>query len=655
MSNSTGHLSQTVLRDMVDGFPAEICILNPQGIIVQTNAYWVANPRRPGLGVDYVQTCAEQNFVSITGVPLHDAIESILKDTEDFVYAYACETTSGPYSYQTQVSPITSGSNSETGAMIVHLDITSETETRTALASKSDELELVSLVARYTENSVYITNARFEIEWINDAFVKQTGYSREQAVGRSPLELLTHAEQDSNLIDAMLRRIMGRRGYDNEFLNVDAEGNAYWVHREVRPIRDTNGRIKRFVVLESNINERVLIQEELNAKQELLEAVVENVPHPVFWKNRTGRYLGCNSRFARHLGLQTPEAIIDRTDAELPMSSEQIKIATAEDSNVLRSGEAQVSVRSFSSENNPPLQYMVSKVPLRARDGEVCGVLGIMAEISEVKRLEGQLAEARRLEAIGQLSAGIAHEINTPLQYVGDNLHFMARACQLLLDLGDVAAGATVQDTTLAAAVKAARLPVLKKRVPKALEAAKEGVQNVSSIVQAMKGFAHPGTRSKSRSDINAGLETTVSVSRNEWKYCATVELDLQPDLPFVTCDITEVNQVFLNLIVNAAHALGDREGAELGKITIRTRAIDDMVQIQIADNGAGIPQDIQDRVFEPFFTTKEVGKGTGQGLPLARATINERHGGDLRFESRVNVGTTFFIDLPIEGLKETQ
>ncbi|MEO8213548.1 MAG: ATP-binding protein, partial [Myxococcales bacterium] len=180
------------------------------------------------------------------------------------------------------------------------------------------------------------------------------------------------------------------------------------------------------------------------------------------------------------------------------------------------------------------------------------------------------------------------------------------------------------------------------------------GVQRVAQIVGAMKRFAHPETRTKTPADINAALLDTVTVARNEIKYVADVETTLQT-LPMIKCHLSDLNQVFLNLLVNAAHAISDKHGRDnKGKVSINTRCIDDMVEIAISDDGCGIPEPIRHRLFEPFFTTKEVGRGTGQGLSLARSIIVERHGGTLTFESEAGVGTTFLIRLPIHAQDST-
>ena len=290
------------------------------------------------------------------------------------------------------------------------------------------------------------------------------------------------------------------------------------------------------------------------------------------------------------------------------------------------------------------------------RDGFV--LLG--AEATERHILEEQLRQAQKLEGIGQLAAGIAHEVNTPLQYVGDNLRFlqdsyagMSALLEAILELSRAPHDGDPARTLekLAQLAKQADLTYLAEEIPSSIAQSLEGVQRVSQIVQAMKDFSHPGTKTKIAVDLNRAVQTTVTVARNELKYVAETRVELDPNLPFVPCLPNEINQVVLNLLINAAHAVNDavrERGESRGLITVSTHAVGDAVEIRVSDTGTGIPENIRARVFEPFFTTKEVGRGTGQGLALAHTAIVKKHGGEIWFETEVGKGTTFFIRLPL-------
>lgn len=285
----------------------------------------------------------------------------------------------------------------------------------------------------------------------------------------------------------------------------------------------------------------------------------------------------------------------------------------------------------------------------------------LQAEITRRERMQHELARAQKLESIGHLAAGIAHEINTPAQYVGDNTRFLQEAFRdvnnLLGKLDRLLAAAREDNVTdeLLAEVEAAAgktdIGYLTEEVPKAIEQTLEGIERVASIVRAMKEFSHPGNGEKQAVDLNRAIRSTLTVSRNEWKYVAELVTDLAPDLPPVPCLPGDLNQVILSLVVNAAHAIADvvRDGSgPKGTLTVTTRRDGDWAEIRIEDSGTGIPEEIRENVFDPFFTTKDVGKGTGQGLTIAHSIVVHKHGGTITFESEVGRGTTFIIRLPI-------
>jgi signal transduction histidine kinase len=257
----------------------------------------------------------------------------------------------------------------------------------------------------------------------------------------------------------------------------------------------------------------------------------------------------------------------------------------------------------------------------------------------------------RNLQAIGRLAAGIAHEINTPTQFVGDTIRFLREAFGDVLAMHDGVRGA-LDDSAVApellervrAAEEAADLEYLRERVPAGFERAEDGVRRIGTIVGAMRDFAHP-TVERAPQDLNAALRNTLVVATGEYKAVADVETDLG-ELPLVTCNGGEVKQALLNLIVNAAHAIEDGSPGERGTIRIRTRTDATHVLISVADTGCGIPAQIADRVFDPFFTTKEVGAGTGLGLSITYSILKD-YGGDISIESRPGKGATFVIELP--------
>lgn len=299
--------------------------------------------------------------------------------------------------------------------------------------------------------------------------------------------------------------------------------------------------------------------------------------------------------------------------------------------------------------------------PITDGGGSISHFLAVKEDITERLALEADLRQAQKLEAIGQLAAGIAHEINTPIQFVADNLTFLGESCSFIFPLlesfhaamGQLPSGLAPEIAEMEARCD---LEFLRQEVPHAIEQSLDGTRRVATIVRAMKEFSHPGLADRIPFDLNQGIASTITIARSEWKYVAQVATDFDPALPPVLCYPGDINQVILNLIVNSAYAIRDRPGPnEQGKITIRTRLRDEFAEIAVSDTGVGIPAEIQGRIFEPFFTTREVGSGTGQGLALAHSVIVRKHGGRIWFETEVGHGTTFFIQLPIDGGQERE
>lgn len=383
----------------------------------------------------------------------------------------------------------------------------------------------------------------------------------------------------------------------------------------------------------------------------------------------SGQLLSANPALARILGYESPEellALVTDLGRQLYVDSDfrRALMRELDQRRLVRQVEAEV----FRKDGS---RIWVSLNACRVDDGtgEEPYNLFAVEDITERRQAEQErqimevmLRQAQKLEAVGQLAAGIAHEINTPTQYVADNVRFLQDG------FGDLGKVLKVYEKTLAACsmgepthellqelqdvVKAADLEYLEEEIPKAIEQTLEGVGRVSTIVRAMKEFSHPGTGEKTITDIHKAIESTLIVCRNEYKYVADVVTDFDPALPSLRLLAGDFNQVILNLVVNAAHAIVDavKETPDArGTISISTRRDGNTAEIRVSDTGTGIPEAVRSRIFDPFFTTKEVGKGTGQGLALARAVIVGKHQGEITFETEAGKGTTFVVRLPIE------
>lgn len=317
-----------------------------------------------------------------------------------------------------------------------------------------------------------------------------------------------------------------------------------------------------------------------------------------------------------------------------------------------------------------PMELAISEMDL----DEAQMFVGICRDISrrreresEKMALEQELRQSQKMESLGTLAGGIAHEINTPVQYVGDNVRFLQDAYGDLAGLleayavllGEAEGVEPLSEVVqkVKAAAEEADVDYLLEEIPVSSAQTLEGVGRISEIVRAIKEFSHPDAKEKSAIDLNHAIGTTITVTRNQWKYCAELVEDFDESLPLVPCLPGEFNQVVLNLIVNAAHAIEDH-GKALGEsdgytgtITVSTKRCDPWVEIRIGDSGTGIAKENQDRIFDPFFTTKEPGRGTGQGLAIAHNIITKKHGGNLSLESELGKGTTFILRLPLEDI----
>jgi PAS domain S-box-containing protein len=311
--------------------------------------------------------------------------------------------------------------------------------------------------------------------------------------------------------------------------------------------------------------------------------------------------------------------------------------------------------------SGPHRLLSICATPFRNRPGLQDGYLLIADDVTEQKQFESAQQQTQKLQSIGQLAAGIAHEINTPIQYVGDNIKFLHDAFEEISELINAqheiiekARNKTISIELIGQLdniIEDIDLAYLQEEIPKSIAQTLDGVDRVTTIVRAMKEFSHPGAKEKSLTDINRAIESTVTITRNIWKYHAKIKLELDRSLPQIHCVPGPINEVLVNIIVNASHAIIDKvgESGTLGLISIATCCESRWLVIRIKDNGTGIPAVARKHVFEPFFTTKEVGQGTGQGLSLSHKIIVDQHQGELSFETQTGSGTTFIIKLPIE------
>jgi PAS domain S-box-containing protein len=448
---------------------------------------------------------------------------------------------------------------------------------------------------------------------------------------------------------------------DQETMKIGAEEDADGILPKPFTVKTllatVERRVKREGILRSRTeNSKLQLQRILEASPDLIGIIDPNDRHFLFLNSSGRKMLGCD--------LDEHAAPVRFETVHLPEDAARVEstIVPAALRDGLWMGE--MKFRRSTGEIFPVKECIQAH---REEGGRVAYLSVIAHDLSEFKRLdeerktmELQLIQAHKLESIGQLAAGIAHEINTPTQYIGDNTRFLQEAFGALTDLlpkyDALLKAAENGEVTpaLIAEVKekktGADIEFLLREIPPAIQQSLEGLERVTKIVRAMKDFSHPGVVEKTPIDINHAIESTVMVARNEWKYVADLDLNLDKSLPLVACVPGEFNQLILNLIVNAAHAIQDvvaNVPDAKGTITVATLRTANAVEVHITDTGGGIPEAIRQKIFEPFFTTKQVGKGTGQGLAIARSVV-AKHGGSIDFESHIGRGTTFVIKLPI-------
>lgn len=622
----------------------------------------------------------------------------------------------------------------------------------------------------------------------NTAFANEFfGLKKEQIIGRTLQKLSAESPNHHHFKDFELMKNGGRQLDEIQVTAKDGENRNYFVSRAA--FDDASGQPAGIVGFLVDISQRKQMETELIKQKELFLNIINNIPYYVYWKDRQSVFLGCNRHFAQLFNFNDPHELVGKTNYDLSIDAEVADAVRRTDQRIMESGAPLLdSEETYHIGKDRSVILSISKVPLRDQVGNVIGILGIDADITERKRaeeelkklhqqnehllasiesiliavdfneritlwnrvaektfnmksgdilgknlleckiewdwinitqhiltsrsenrpiflndvrfkradgrdgflnlsispsysnnsgsrgflflgddvterkiMESQLSQAQKLESIGQLAAGIAHEINTPTQYVGDNIQFLKEAFTDLNGLitrqqkalEEAASGASsneiIQDALKQAEI--VEVDYLLDEIPLAINQSLDGVKRISKIVRAMKEFSHPGSDEKTLVDLNRALENTITVAKNEWKYVADLITDFDESLPAVPCLPNELNQVFLNMIINAVHAISEHPGHredQKGTITIRTAQNNGFAEIHISDSGTGVPEAIRSKIFDPFFTTKEVGKGTGQGLAISHDIIYNKHQGTIQVESEVGKGATFIIRLPL-------
>jgi two-component system, NtrC family, sensor kinase len=474
------------------------------------------------------------------------------------------------------------------------------------------------------------------------------GYTKEEFCTAKQLRMGRIHPEDSKRVHAAYEALFRKQSsFDVEYRFQRKDGLWIWVQDRATTIHENKGILYADGFL-TDISRRKEAERELR----LTQFSVDHASDAIQWLDAKGRIVYANDAACAATRRAREELIgLSIWDISPSVSKEQWGTLW----NQLKSKTSMTFESQLQTKSGEVVQVEISASYLMFDMQEYCFTFA--RDISERRSLESQLRQAQKLEGIGHLAAGIAHEINTPTQFVTDNLSFMQDSWKSAYELLE-RYRSTIRDfggsmpenvrEQIAEAEQACDLEFISTEFPRAIEQSLDGARRVAKIVRAMKEFSHPDSAEKTATDLNRAIESTITVARNEWKYVSELVTDFDSSIPAVVCYPGDINQVVLNLIVNAAHAIKERvKEGEKGRITLRTRNREEFVEISVEDTGAGIPAAIQGKVFDPFFTTKEVGKGTGQGLSFSYTVVVKKHGGKIWFETEVGKGTTFYFTLP--------
>jgi PAS domain S-box-containing protein len=548
-----------------------------------------------------------------------------------------------------------------------------------------------------------------ELDWISGAFTAITGYSIDEISPNGIFQQIFTHPDDLPHLRRCLKKLISNQVESSEIRIITKKGDTRYLRQVCRPVYDsTQGRVINILGIAQDITERKQVEYELlKAHQNLEQHVTE----------RTTQLAQANEALQAKIAAlqQTEKALHDSENAllrlfnenqQLILSIQSILVGVDSVGHITHWNAAAAEILGFPDSDILEVPFFdlalnwdwsvirggvisclqtgeivhLHNIQFFRPDGTIYffdltlsplgdhanldrGFLLLGADITRRRILEQQMVQMHKLESLGQLAAGIAHEINTPTQYVSSNLHFMSEQVNGLLQmmecyqktLQQVKLGQSLSPLAFEEIEKQAvrlNLAYILNEFPLAIQQSAEGMERISHIVRALGEFSYPGSDKPTLTDVNRLLESTIEVCRNEWKNVAELHTDLNPTLPVIECFPAELNQVFLNIIINAVHAIQDvleRDSREnKGLIHITSRSAAGGVEVRITDTGTGIPEKVRSRVFDPFFTTREVGRGTGQGLSIAHNMVVNKHHGSIHFETEMGKGTTFIIFLPV-------
>jgi PAS domain S-box-containing protein len=513
--------------------------------------------------------------------------------------------------------------------------------------------QLFEVITENAADMIAVTDCAGNQLYNSPAYQTVLGYSLEELKATSSVEQI-HPEDRQRVLEAAEKARLTGRGERLEYRIRHKNGTWRTLESVATAIPNEAGQIEKLVIVNRDITERERAEETKNRSDQLFRSIAENSADLIAVVDKDGHRIYNNPTYERLLGYTQEE--LKHTISFQQIHPDDRPLVTRAAERAFKTGVGQIVEYRMQRKDGTYVTLESHGSFIRDSRGEIEASVISARDISD-RRMAMQ---NEKLSAIGQLAAGIAHEINTPVQYVSDNIAFLSDIwnqidAAMAFCLAPAHASIT-SDSRPSGAVTAVR-PLeewdwLRQEVPKAISQSLEGIRRMSKILGAMRRFSHTGGGEREQVDLNEALDATLTIVQNQIKHIADVQTDYQTNLPRLECYADEMNQVFLNLIVNATHAIREaskKQARERGKLTIRTRQIDDDVQIEIQDNGTGIPLPACARIFEPFFTTKQVGEGTGQGLTICHDIVVRKHHGNIWFDTELDRGTTFFIRIPIQ------
>ena len=520
--------------------------------------------------------------------------------------------------------------------------------------------DMLNALLASTPNSVYFKDKASRFLRISGSKAKKHGLTDSRdAIGKTDFDYFTveHASpafQDEQQIIKTNQPII-----DLEEKETFNDGSIAWVSTTKLPFYNRAGKLVGTFGISRDITKQKLAEEGLR----MLSRAVEQSPVSIVITDKQGKIEYVNPFCAKITGYAVTEMI--GQNPRVLKSGAQTREFYQELWATIMDGREWVGEVQNRRKNGDPYWERATISGLRDEQGEITHYIAVKEDITERKKaeavrldMEAQSQLSQKLQSVGMLAAGVAHEINTPTQYITDNTRFLTDSVKQLFNVIAAYRAHAASHPECAQRLKEVvvvetenELEYLIEEIPRSLEQSLEGLGRISRIVSSLKEFSHPNAESKSGADLNKAIETTVAVSRHEWKYVADVVTEFDPKLPHVECNLDEFNQAVLNLVINATHAIGDaikQLSLRRGTITIRTRQEPGWAVVEVADTGTGIPAEVREKIFDPFFTTKGIGKGTGQGLAIVQAVVVKGHGGRVDFTTEMGKGTTFRLFLPI-------